>query len=62
MLGVIERGLARSSVEPGRLIFEVTETAAIANMPEATQFARGLTTLGCSLALDDFGTSAPSTT
>ena len=25
-------------------------------MPEATEFARGLTGLGCSLALDDFGT------
>jgi EAL domain-containing protein (putative c-di-GMP-specific phosphodiesterase class I) len=56
LLTTIEKELERSSVEPARLIFEVTETAAIANMPEATQFARGLTSLGCSLALDDFGT------
>jgi diguanylate cyclase (GGDEF)-like protein/PAS domain S-box-containing protein len=56
LLRTIEKELERSSVEPARLIFEVTETAAIANMPEATQFARGLTSLGCSLALDDFGT------
>jgi diguanylate cyclase (GGDEF)-like protein/PAS domain S-box-containing protein len=56
LLRMIERELARCSVDPGRLIFEVTETAAIANMPEATEFARGLTDLGCSLALDDFGT------
>jgi EAL domain-containing protein (putative c-di-GMP-specific phosphodiesterase class I) len=38
------------------LIFEVTETAAIANMPEATSFARRVNELGSSLALDDFGT------
>ena len=56
LLRMIERELERSSVDPGKLIFEVTETAAIANMPEATEFARGLTDLGCSLALDDFGT------
>jgi len=56
LLRMIERELERSSVDPSKLIFEVTETAAIANMPEATEFARGLTDLGCSLALDDFGT------
>jgi diguanylate cyclase (GGDEF)-like protein/PAS domain S-box-containing protein len=56
LLRMIERELERSSVDPSKLIFEVTETAAIANMPEATAFARGLTDLGCSLALDDFGT------
>ncbi len=56
LLGMIEQELERSSVDPAKLIFEVTETAAIANMPEATEFARGLTSLGCSLALDDFGT------
>jgi len=56
LLRMIARELERSSVDPSKLIFEVTETAAIANMPEATEFARGLTDLGCSLALDDFGT------
>jgi EAL domain-containing protein (putative c-di-GMP-specific phosphodiesterase class I) len=56
LLSVIERELANASVDPSRLIFEITETAAIANMAEATKFAKGLTALGCSLALDDFGT------
>ena len=56
LLSMIEQELERSTVDPAKLIFEVTETAAIANMPEATEFARGLTSLGCSLALDDFGT------
>jgi diguanylate cyclase (GGDEF)-like protein/PAS domain S-box-containing protein len=56
LLPMIEQELQRKAVDPSNLIFEVTETAAIANMPEATRFARGLTDLGCSLALDDFGT------
>jgi EAL domain-containing protein (putative c-di-GMP-specific phosphodiesterase class I) len=56
LLETIERELSRASVDPGLLIFEVTETAAIANMPEATSFARRLNQLGSSLALDDFGT------
>jgi EAL domain-containing protein (putative c-di-GMP-specific phosphodiesterase class I) len=56
LLAMIEQELGRATVDPSKLIFEVTETAAIANMPEATEFAHGLTSLGCSLALDDFGT------
>jgi diguanylate cyclase (GGDEF)-like protein/PAS domain S-box-containing protein len=56
LLEMIEHELERTAIDPSRLIFEVTETAAIANMPEATEFAQGLTSLGCSLALDDFGT------
>ena len=56
LLGVIERELARTAVDPSHLIFEVTETSAIANMPEASRFASALRSLGCSLALDDFGT------
>jgi EAL domain-containing protein (putative c-di-GMP-specific phosphodiesterase class I) len=55
LLEVIEEELGRTGVDPERLIFEVTETAAIANMPEAASFARDLTRLGCALALDDFG-------
>jgi diguanylate cyclase (GGDEF)-like protein/PAS domain S-box-containing protein len=56
LLPMIARELEQAAVDPAALIFEVTETAAIANTPEATRFARGLTDLGCSLALDDFGT------
>jgi diguanylate cyclase (GGDEF)-like protein/PAS domain S-box-containing protein len=56
LLEMIERELREAAVDPRLLIFEVTETAAIANMPEATRFARRLNQLGSSLALDDFGT------
>jgi diguanylate cyclase (GGDEF)-like protein/PAS domain S-box-containing protein len=56
LLEMIEREIKQCSVDPSMLIFEVTETAAIANMPEATAFARRVNELGASLALDDFGT------
>ncbi|HYX77735.1 MAG TPA: EAL domain-containing protein, partial [Solirubrobacterales bacterium] len=52
---MIEATIAEHGVDPGRLIFEVTETAAIANMAEARAFASTLTRLGCRFALDDFG-------
>jgi EAL domain-containing protein (putative c-di-GMP-specific phosphodiesterase class I) len=56
LLELIERHLSLPGIDPDRLIFEVTETAAIANMREASTFAARVTELGASLALDDFGT------
>ena len=53
---VIEEGLARTAIDPASVIFEVTETAAIANMDAAREFADTLAQLGCRFALDDFGT------
>ena len=43
-------------IDPACLIFELTETAAIANIEEAKAFAQRLRARGCKLALDDFGT------
>lgn len=42
-------------VEPGRLIFEITETAAIHDMKRAIRFIEALKEMGCLFALDDFG-------
>jgi diguanylate cyclase (GGDEF)-like protein/PAS domain S-box-containing protein len=42
-------------VPPGRLVVEVTETAAIVNINRAADLARDLRELGCDFALDDFG-------
>jgi diguanylate cyclase (GGDEF)-like protein/PAS domain S-box-containing protein len=55
LLALISRELERTGVPPRSLIFEVTETAAVLNMPRAGRFARDLTRLGCRFALDDFG-------
>ena len=42
--------------DPSWLNFEITETAAVANLEQAKRFAQSLTDLGCRLGLDDFGT------
>jgi EAL domain-containing protein (putative c-di-GMP-specific phosphodiesterase class I) len=47
--------IADRGADPDRLIFEITETAAIANIHRAREFAEELTALGCHFALDDFG-------
>ena len=54
MLRTIERELHDTGLDPGRVIFEITETAAIANIGRP-QFSDQLAQLGCRFALDDFG-------
>ena len=54
MLGHIERSLARHGVDPRRLVIEITETAAISTWI-ARDVLRGRASLGCAVALDDFG-------
>ncbi|MFN7086501.1 MAG: putative bifunctional diguanylate cyclase/phosphodiesterase, partial [Burkholderiales bacterium] len=49
-------GLLRSSgVDPGQLVFEITETAAMSQVDVTLDFMRKLKALGCRFALDDFG-------
>jgi diguanylate cyclase (GGDEF)-like protein/PAS domain S-box-containing protein len=50
-----EGALTQIGIDPSRLVFELTETAAIANFEEAKAFAHRLRARGCQLALDDFG-------
>ena len=45
----------RCSVPNENICFEITETAAIANIDEATVLMTSLRELGCRFALDDFG-------
>ncbi len=47
--------LSGRAVSPEMLVFEVSETAVIANIQSARQFAERLHELGCRFALDDFG-------
>jgi EAL domain-containing protein (putative c-di-GMP-specific phosphodiesterase class I)/PAS domain-containing protein len=51
----IERALEEASIDPGSLVLELTETAAIANMEQARRFATRIREMGCEFALDDFG-------
>jgi EAL domain-containing protein (putative c-di-GMP-specific phosphodiesterase class I) len=55
MLGEVRRRLQLHGADPGRLVIEVTETAAISDMARAKAFCAGVQTLGCAVALDDFG-------
>ena len=55
LLEAIRTALTVGNVDPSRVIFEITETAAVTNFEQADAFARELSGLGCRFALDDFG-------
>jgi diguanylate cyclase (GGDEF)-like protein/PAS domain S-box-containing protein len=54
--------LTAAAVPPGALCFEITETAAIANLSQVVGFMRALKARGCRFSLDDFGTGLSSLT
>jgi PAS domain S-box-containing protein len=56
LLAEIESELAGSGAEPGRVTFELTETAAADDLERATASVERLKALGCRVALDDFWT------
>jgi EAL domain-containing protein (putative c-di-GMP-specific phosphodiesterase class I) len=57
---LIQEQLASAGLPASALIFEITETAAIADMTLAEQFLGRLRTIGCRTALDDFGSGMSS--
>jgi diguanylate cyclase (GGDEF)-like protein/PAS domain S-box-containing protein len=55
LLVLLRRELAATGIDPYRLVFEITETAAIADVDAAMAFVHEMKALGCRFALDDFG-------
>ncbi|MDP9899341.1 diguanylate cyclase (GGDEF)-like protein/PAS domain S-box-containing protein [Variovorax ginsengisoli] len=51
---VVEQ-MAGRALDPARVCFEITETAAIADLPAALRFIACLRQRGCLFSLDDFG-------
>lgn len=47
--------LQQDGIDPKRLAFEITETAAVDNLDLARNFMNRIKSLGCRFALDDFG-------
>ncbi len=52
--------IRQHSVSPRRICFEITETAAIANLTRAMRFIAVLKEMGANFALDDFGSGISS--
>ena len=55
LLPLIQDLLNSTGLDPSRITFEITETAAIANLAAAEKFIFALKDFGCQFALDDFG-------
>ncbi len=54
-LAFVADEIDRSPIDADKICFEITETAAISNIDEATRFIAALRDMGCRFALDDFG-------
>ena len=55
LLKIIRHELTVSRINPKSLGIEITETSAIGNMTDASNFIDSLQALGCRFSLDDFG-------
>lgn len=60
ILDFITSQIKHYEVDARKICFEITETAAILNLNNATRFISSLKKLGCHFALDDFGSGLSS--
>jgi EAL domain-containing protein (putative c-di-GMP-specific phosphodiesterase class I) len=57
LTSLIEQQIAMTDLDPGRLVLEVSENVAAANLEDCERLAKRLRGLGCGFALDDFGST-----
>jgi EAL domain-containing protein (putative c-di-GMP-specific phosphodiesterase class I) len=57
LTAIIEQQIAMTDLDPARLILEVSENVAAANLADCERLAKRLRGLGCGFALDDFGST-----
>jgi diguanylate cyclase (GGDEF)-like protein len=55
-VGVVERALETSGIDPHALTLEITETALMRNAQDTAERLRAIKQLGVRIAIDDFGT------
>ena len=55
LLGHLKQLLQTAQLDPRQLIFEMTETAAVADLMAARRLMEAISDMGCRFALDDFG-------
>ena len=60
LLAWLHESLEDPAIDPSRLVFEITETAAIADFDNAMHFIESVRQRGCRFALDDFGSGLSS--
>ncbi len=59
-LSFVIQEMDKYAITTNKICFEITETAAITNFPQAIQFISNLKEKGCKFALDDFGSGLSS--
>ncbi|OGP16279.1 MAG: hypothetical protein A2V21_312080 [Deltaproteobacteria bacterium GWC2_55_46] len=51
----IRSAISKTGADPDRIVFEITETAAVIDIERAAKFVKALKSIGCRFSLDDFG-------